>query len=78
MPDSKTLIVYRPGSEVDLGQGLKGTINQAAVAARGHVRYEVVWWIGNDRKCEWLEEHEILSVPVADMLRIGFTQEEGK
>lgn len=76
--DLKELVVYQPGSEVDLGQGLKGMVNQVIIAAGDHVRYEVAWWAGNDRKCEWLEQHEVMPSGTTGVLRIGFKEQGGE
>lgn len=68
----RELLVYRPGSEVNLGKDLKGIVSQVNIAGQGLVRYEVAWWDGNDRKTAWLEAHEIVSAPAASALRVGF------
>ena len=75
MPEQKKfreVLVYQPGSEVNLGKDLKGTVSQVSIAGQGLIRYEVVWWSGNERKCEWLEAHEIVATAGGSLVGIGF------
>lgn len=65
------LTVHEPGTVVDLGEDLQGLINQVNIAGKDHVTYQVVWWVGNERKCEWLDDHE-LALPKEPKLKIGF------
>lgn len=38
------------------------------------VQYQVSWWDGNNRKCEWVEEFETKPIsPNGPFLQIGFS-----
>ncbi len=69
------LTVHEPGTEVDLGEDLTGIVNQVAIAGNAHVTYQVAWWVGNERKCEWLAAHEVLPL-TEPKLNIGFYRED--
>lgn len=70
------LKVCKPGSRVSLGEGLHGIINEINISAGCNVRYHVAWWSGNERKCEWLEAHEITFDYKDNGMQIGFRGEQ--
>ena len=71
------LTVYAPGTEVDLGEDLTGIVNQVMISGKDRVQYQVVWWVGNERKCEWLDAHEVLPL-MESKLKIGFWKNSEK
>lgn len=51
--------IYPPGTEVLLGT-LPAIINQVCIQGQQlTVTYQLVWWAGGNRKCEWVSSHEI-------------------
>jgi len=71
------VLVIRPGDECWIGNEIKAKVVQVILKAAGmgevSVSYQVAWWSGNERKCEWLEEHECeLISPNGPFMRIGF------
>lgn len=71
------VLVIRPGDECFIGDAISATVNQVCVrngnGGEMGIQYQVAWWSGNDRKCEWLEEHEVKSIsPNGPFMQIGF------
>ena len=71
--------VFKTGSEVRIIQGdnlyVSGTV--CAVCIRGgRITYEVAWWSGATRSCEWVEEHEVTTCPRSKKQNIGFHTNE--
>ncbi len=55
------------------GDRIPGVVNAICVREGDHVTYEVVYWDGRTRKCEWMERRElIVEEKVAKVVRIGF------
>jgi len=50
--------IWAPESTVCLGEGLTGVVLEICIKSSGN-QYRVVWWDGNNRKSEWLEECEL-------------------
>lgn len=65
------LEVYKPNSEVDLGDKLKGKVLSATILPNGHVTYECSWWSGKSRYVGTLEASEIEG-KYEDKLEVGF------
>lgn len=64
------MIVLQLGSKVEIGGRIHGIVTAISIRPRG-IAYECVWWDGNNRRCEFLEEMEI--TPLTDEKRsIGF------
>jgi hypothetical protein len=71
--------VFKTGSEVRVRQGdnlyVPGSV--CGVSIRGErITYEVAWWSGATRHCEWLEEHEVTTCPRSKRQSIGFHNEK--
>ena len=65
------MLIFEPGTKVDLEDGIKGTILSVMIT-HAEVKYEVVWWSGRDRKIEWLYDFEIKIFDNVKNLKIGF------
>ena len=63
------------GCQVMIGESIKASINQVCIAASHHVTYQCVWWNGNDRKTDWLEESEIAAPATLQRQVVGFARE---
>lgn len=64
------LEVHGVGSQVTVG-GHEARVTGVTIRDGGNVRYEVVWWAGAVRYCEWVEACEVTGGPAAKT-RIGF------
>lgn len=63
--------VWPVGAKVIVGTDITGTVT--GIMLRAGVTYEVVWWDGRTRRCEWLAECEIKpGSEDSTKLRIGF------
>ncbi len=56
----------------DDGKSIPGTILQVAIGEKGRVSYQVGWWDGRQRRCEWLEQVEVERQNEALRVRVGF------
>lgn len=63
------LSLYEIGAEVNIG-GVIAKITAATVREKEKVTYEVVWWDGPIRHCQWIEECEIRVEP--SRVQVGF------
>lgn len=55
--------VIRPGSEIAfcIDRKLTGLVSQVAISGHAaRVTYEVVYWVGGDRKTCWVDDCEII------------------
>lgn len=68
------LKIYRVGTKIKIGKNIEATINGAAIYGGNRVQYQVVYWDGNDRKCEWIEGFEV-DGPYEELRQIGFLNE---
>lgn len=71
------MTVIPNGSAVSFGQGgdaIVGTTLSFRVSGSNHVEYEVVWWDGRSRHCEWMAADEITASKSTKHLKIGFSQ----
>jgi hypothetical protein len=70
------MMAFKIGTEVNIKHhdaSIIGKIN--AIMLRGLnncAAYEVVWWDGNNRKLEWLSDHEIEATDSSKKTKIGF------
>lgn len=49
----------RPGRRVLLQGNLEGRVIQALIRENASIQYQVAWWDGRTRHCEWLEAFEV-------------------
>ena len=79
------IFVYQPGTVVrvclgDAESTVKGVIIQVSI--RGGLdtiaspHYQVSWWNGSERACEWLEKSEFVTT-LKPSLRVGFLPSPG-
>lgn len=62
--------LHRSGGEVAFDK-IKARVS--AIMIRGQtVSYELVWWEGTSRKCEWVNEFEVGGSEEPNPLMIGF------
>ncbi len=71
------VIPYDIGATVKIANELTGVVTAISIRAYQNL-YEVVWWDGKTRKCEWLQDVELKAVSGEPQLRIGFRQEPAK
>lgn len=64
--------VLRIGTQVQLGNGEKATINGISIYPNMSVEYRVVWWNGHERMCVWVTEDEALEVNNGSVMVVGF------
>lgn len=60
------------GSPVLIEEDVTGKITAICIRS-DNVQYEVVWWSGRSRYCEWLEPCEITMVADTQTTAIGFS-----
>ncbi len=53
---------------------IDGIVTAVCIRHYEHVTYEVVWWDGRQRKCEWLEGCELTVPGEMNFQPIGFHQ----
>lgn len=74
----KGIEVISPGANVLIGDGkIQGQCVSLSIdpGTDGYrISYKVVWWDGNTRKNEWLEECEVQAASKGDGLKIGFAR----
>lgn len=46
------------GTKVKFANNIDGVVVACTIRAMGRI-YNVVWWDGRSRRCEWLEEIEL-------------------
>jgi len=65
--------VIRPGTKVSLPQAelVNVLVNQVCITTNDHVTYQVVWWVGGERRDSWVQAHEV-SAEVPDWVPVGF------
>jgi hypothetical protein len=67
-----SVCIYQPGTTVRLDKAITATISKVCIEGKHlGVTYCVVWWSGNERKEQWVQEYEIES-PDEGSLPIGF------
>jgi hypothetical protein len=68
-----------PGTRVRIGdEQFDGFVSGVTIRGRGHVMYEVVYWCGPHRKCEWVEPVELHAPPTQPApIRMGFAPRDG-
>jgi len=65
------LSVFSPGLPVFVGGDVPATITAVCVRACG-VTYEVAWWSGTGRQCQWVEAHEVTAKAGVPTTAVGF------
>ena len=58
--------IYKPGVTVDMGR-IPVLIIEALIKDGDSVEYRVVWFNGDERKCEWISSIEINSKRVGEL-----------
>lgn len=72
--EMKEAVVLDVGCDVILNKGIEGKILQICIRETG-TQYQVVWWCGSTRKCEWLESQEVEPTSNSpSQLKIGFNR----
>jgi len=70
------LFVFPNGTKVmvgnSLGESLQGTITGIWVTGNDTVQYRVSWWIGHERREEWMTRDEVHLPLPGTTTRIGF------
>ncbi len=74
----KTIVVWEPGTEVQLPENLTGQISSVQIHPSGNVRYEVGWWKEHNRFTTWLSDGEFEVGSPDAQIRIGFKTGEKK
>jgi hypothetical protein len=77
--DGPELEVLAIGAAVHIGPAagthpdpIAAMVTAVTIRAAGQVVYEVVWWDGRSRHCEWVQPCEITTDGPARMMTIGF------
>lgn len=59
---AKSMTLIEIGAKVEVvEQGVRGIVTAISIRPQG-ISYEVVWWDGKTRKCEFLEEMEVMQM----------------
>ena len=66
--------VYKPGTTVELTDGITAIIIAINIDSNCKIQYEVVWWASRERKTSWVEPFEIKVFGIGEQLKIGFNQ----
>jgi len=69
---AEALVVYAPGSAVQIGGELEAVVLSVQVKAAAGVLYEVAWWSDGARKVEWVYEFEVRDQGEAPRIGVGF------
>lgn len=69
--EAASMLLYKPGSEVVLVGGIKGTIVAVKIEADLHVSYNVVWLHETTYTEMWFRDF-MLEHPKAEKVRVGF------
>lgn len=64
--------VLKPGTDVDVMNGIRGKIKAIMIGWNNHVQYLVVWLNGNAVTECWVDEWMIKKLD-KDSMKIGFT-----
>jgi hypothetical protein len=73
MPSIEVFAIGSPVNIIHANQC--GTVTSVCVHACNRVRYEVAWWEGVTRRCEWLEAFEVEAGEKSERSVIGFREE---
>lgn len=72
------MIVFRVGSEVDLGSGIKARIIAISIKEKG-IQYQCRWWDNRTVREDWFQPFEIILVSGdKPLMNIGFAPSEDK
>lgn len=64
--------VLPPGTNVIVGEEVRGTVAAVTVRHNFHVTYEIVWWSGPQRVVQQVEAAEVRPDVPLKTLRMGF------
>ncbi len=64
--------VMQVGSPVTLADNIPATITGILIHDKCRVTYQCVWWDGQTRNSEWLEQFEVTRTDEAQGMTIGF------
>jgi predicted transcriptional regulator len=67
----ETVEVLAQGSAVIIGENIEATITAVTLRDQ-NIFYEVVWWDGRIRRCEWLQRKELKVTGKGKTIKIGF------
>lgn len=70
------MIVIKPGTRVRLSVGkdaVVGTVTAVCLRDKS-ITYEIVWWDGRIRKCEWVSEGEAIPIEGSSETKLGFRE----
>jgi hypothetical protein len=69
----KMLQTYPVGAKIILNDDVAATVSGVCVRANEAVTYEVVYWSGSSRHCEWVQSFEVQGFrDTKDTNSIGF------
>ena len=67
-----TLEVIPIGENVELFEKVAAVVVAICIRENSHITYQCVWWDGNNRKCEWLENFEVTPSNPKSQMSIGY------
>lgn len=70
------ITVIAIGEEVTLHDDIKATVVGVMLHQGPRIEYEVAWWSGKSRHCEWVDSFEIQVSDNANGCTIGFKAKE--
>lgn len=68
----KQLIVLPVSTKVLIGGVIEAEIMGIGIYSKNYVKYQCVWWNGNVRVDEWVEQKEVKAIKKSKNITIGF------
>ena len=66
------LQVFAVGTKVTLDSDIIGMVTGIAIYSDSRIQYQVAWWNGRSRSCEWLEACEVNPCESYKVTCVGF------
>lgn len=73
MTPEQPLQVIAPGQHISINN-LQGIVCGVTINLHNYIQYKCIWYDGNLRKCEWVEEFEIELTTKTKIIYIGFNR----
>lgn len=68
----KQIEVMQVGSPVTLADDIPARITSIKIDDKCRISYECVWWNGQTRNAEWLEQFEVTRTDETQRMTVGF------
>jgi len=64
--------VMQVGSPVMLSGDIPARITSIWIEDKCRIQYQCAWWEGRTRRCEWIEQFEVVRTDETQGMKIGF------